>query len=202
MFVIGVRLPAAQLSDRYAATALWPHEHARVCTKVSLSLGAQQVVSCWRQHLPQKSWTELLRVYGIANLLMAGGVLLPKLVQWTPASYQHTRSEVKPPCPCLRIAICLPQIVLCATSCEIAIKQIFCICRLRRSFRVPLQLLVMLIFGTNKRQEGHCTQRRQVHAGSLHVSYIAGSMFCLQPGPPAKASGVGHLHPCRAVGRH
>ena len=36
----------------------------------------------------------MLKQYGTSNLLMAGGVLLPKLVQWTPSADQHTRFEV------------------------------------------------------------------------------------------------------------
>ena len=59
-----------------------------------MSTWAMQVVTCWRQHLAQKSWADMLKQYGITGLLMAGGVLLPKLASWTPATDQHNRFEV------------------------------------------------------------------------------------------------------------
>lgn len=37
----------------------------------------------------------MLKQYHTPNLLMAGGVLLPKLVQWTQSTDQHTRFEVR-----------------------------------------------------------------------------------------------------------
>ena len=54
-----------------------------------------QVLKCWRQHIGPKSGPELLRHYGLAGLVMGGGLLLGKLVQLGYPSDLHTQLEVK-----------------------------------------------------------------------------------------------------------
>jgi hypothetical protein len=39
-------------------------------------------VTCWRGQLVGRSWQQLLSGYGCHGLLLAGGVLLGKLVRW------------------------------------------------------------------------------------------------------------------------
>ena len=51
----------------------------------------------------------MLKQYGTSNLLMAGGVLLPKLVQWTPSGDQHTRFEVSSCIVSYLLALALPS---------------------------------------------------------------------------------------------
>ena len=56
---------------------------------------AVQVIKCWRQHIGQKTETELLRQYGVPGLLMSGGVILGKLVCWGFPTDLHNQLEVK-----------------------------------------------------------------------------------------------------------
>ena len=62
------------------------------CTGVLL-----QVIKCWRQHIGQKTETELLQQYGVPGLLISGAVILGKLVQLGAPTDLHTQLEVHTP---------------------------------------------------------------------------------------------------------
>lgn len=63
-----------------------------VCTGVLL-----QVIKCWRQHIGNKTETELLQQYGVPGLLISGAVILGKLVQLGAPTDLHTQLEVHNP---------------------------------------------------------------------------------------------------------
>ena len=53
-----------------------------------------QVIKCWRQHIGHKTEAELLRQYSVPGLLISGGVILGKLVQFGTPADVHTQLEV------------------------------------------------------------------------------------------------------------
>ena len=57
---------------------------------------ALQVIKCWRQHIGHKTGAELLQQYGVPGLLISGGVILGKLVQFGAPADAHTQLEVSP----------------------------------------------------------------------------------------------------------
>ncbi len=64
------------------------------CTALGVLL---QVIKCWRQHIGQKTETELLQQYGVPGLLISGAVILGKLVQLGAPTDLHTQLEVDDP---------------------------------------------------------------------------------------------------------
>ena len=67
---------------------------SNVCTALGVLL---QVIKCWRQHIGQKTETELLRQYSVPGLLISGAVILGKLVQHGAPADLHTQLEVHNP---------------------------------------------------------------------------------------------------------
>ena len=56
-----------------------------------------QVIKCWRQHIGNKTETELLQQYGVPGLLISSAVILGKLVQLGAPTDLHTQLEVHNP---------------------------------------------------------------------------------------------------------
>jgi hypothetical protein len=71
-----------QLGDVHAHFGNWQQAGAAWGDALDALVGPYNSIRCWRGHLEGRSPGQLLGMYGLHGLLLAGGVLLGKLARW------------------------------------------------------------------------------------------------------------------------
>ncbi|KAL0048239.1 hypothetical protein WJX82_010821 [Trebouxia sp. C0006] len=82
-----------ELGDVHAHFGSWPEAVQAWHDALDCIMGPYQVIKCWRQHIGNKTETELLQQYGVPGLLISSAVILGKLVQLGALTDLHTQLE-------------------------------------------------------------------------------------------------------------